>query len=147
MAINVSVQYNGGLLPDPILLTQCYYHHDSGNTRLKAMKRVYICSLLSHLNVLTSFPLTGGCSEGLGAFILFFKQAVILFYFAAGTFIPHDLPSLQTGSDACVHPTAPFVRPGVYTRKPYRGDNRVQRTRWSERGRDRSRGREWGREW
>ena len=26
MAINVSVQYNGGLLPDVILLTQCYYH-------------------------------------------------------------------------------------------------------------------------
>ena len=26
MAINVSVQYNGGLLPDIILLTQGYYH-------------------------------------------------------------------------------------------------------------------------
>ena len=26
MAINVSVQYNGGLLPDIIMLTQCYYH-------------------------------------------------------------------------------------------------------------------------
>ena len=26
MAINASVQYNGGLLPDIILLTQCYYH-------------------------------------------------------------------------------------------------------------------------
>ena len=26
MAINVSVQYNGVLLPDIILLTQCYYH-------------------------------------------------------------------------------------------------------------------------
>ena len=25
MAINVSVQYNGGLLPDIILLTQCGY--------------------------------------------------------------------------------------------------------------------------
>ena len=25
MAINISVQYNGGLLPDIILLTQCYY--------------------------------------------------------------------------------------------------------------------------
>ena len=24
MAINISVQYNGGLLPDIILLTQCY---------------------------------------------------------------------------------------------------------------------------
>ena len=26
MAINVSVQYNGRVLPDMILLTQCYYH-------------------------------------------------------------------------------------------------------------------------
>ena len=34
MAINVSVQYNGGLLPDIILLTQCYYHR---GTRLNAM--------------------------------------------------------------------------------------------------------------
>ena len=37
MAINVSVQYNGGLLPDIILLAQCYYHR---GTRLNAMKRV-----------------------------------------------------------------------------------------------------------
>ena len=40
MAINnVSVQYNGGLLPDIILLTQCYYHR---GTRLNAMKRFCI---------------------------------------------------------------------------------------------------------
>ena len=26
MAINASVQYNDGLLPDITLLTQCYYH-------------------------------------------------------------------------------------------------------------------------
>ena len=30
MAINVSVQYNGGLLFDIILLTRCHYHR-SGN--------------------------------------------------------------------------------------------------------------------
>ena len=42
MAINVSVQYNGGLLPDIILLTQCYYHR---GTRLNVMKRFCICSL------------------------------------------------------------------------------------------------------
>ena len=43
MAINnASVQYNGGLLPDIILLTQCYYHR---GTRLNAMKRFCICSL------------------------------------------------------------------------------------------------------
>ena len=35
MAINVrSVQYNGGLLPDIILLTQCYYHR---GTRLEVL--------------------------------------------------------------------------------------------------------------
>ena len=39
MAINVNVQYNGGLLPDIILLTQCYFHR---GTRLNAMKRFYL---------------------------------------------------------------------------------------------------------
>ena len=34
MAIGVSVQYNGGLLPDIMLLTQGYYHRE---TRLNAM--------------------------------------------------------------------------------------------------------------
>ena len=42
MAINVSVQYNGGPLPDIILLTQCYFHR---GTLLNAMKRFRICSL------------------------------------------------------------------------------------------------------
>ena len=57
MAINnVSVQYNGGLLPDIILLTQCYYHR--GN-RLNTMKMFYLCSLQSHLSVLTISPLCG----------------------------------------------------------------------------------------
>ena len=41
MAINVSVQYNGGFLPDIILLTQCYYHR---GIRLYAMKsNPFIC--------------------------------------------------------------------------------------------------------
>ena len=44
MAISVSVQYNGGLLPDIMLLTQCYYHHRG--TCLNAMKMVCLCSLL-----------------------------------------------------------------------------------------------------
>ena len=39
MAVNVSVQYNGGLLPEIILLTQCYYHR---GTLLTAMKRFCI---------------------------------------------------------------------------------------------------------
>ena len=42
MAINVSLQYNGGLIPGIILLTQCYFHR---GTRLNAMKRFCICSL------------------------------------------------------------------------------------------------------
>ena len=71
MAINVSVQYNGGLPPGIILLPQCYYHR---GTRLNAIQRFCICSLRSHLNVLTFFPLTGGCSEGLVALTFFFKQ-------------------------------------------------------------------------
>ena len=37
MAINISVQYNGGLLPDIILLTQCYFHR---GTRLNAIQEV-----------------------------------------------------------------------------------------------------------
>ena len=36
LAINASVKYNGGLLPDIILLTQCYFHQ---GTRLNATKR------------------------------------------------------------------------------------------------------------
>ena len=71
MAINLGVQYNGGFLPDMILLTQCYHHW---RTRLNAMKRFCLCSLSSHLNVLTFSPLSGGCSEGLDAFRFFFKQ-------------------------------------------------------------------------
>ena len=42
MAINISVQHNGGLLPDIIPLTQYYYHR---GTRLNAMKRFCIYSL------------------------------------------------------------------------------------------------------
>ena len=53
MAINnVSVQHNGGLLPDIILLTQCGPHR---GTRLNATKKFCFSSLRSHLNVLT-FP-------------------------------------------------------------------------------------------
>ena len=42
MATNVSVQYNGGLLPDIVMLAQYYFHR---GTRLNALKRFYICSL------------------------------------------------------------------------------------------------------
>ena len=65
MAINVSVQYNGGLLPYT-LLTQCYFHR---GTRLNAMKG--FCNLQpmippKRFDIYS--PLTGGCLEGLGAF-------------------------------------------------------------------------------
>ena len=44
MVINISVpvQYNGGFLPDIILLTQGYLHR---GTRLNTMKKLFICSL------------------------------------------------------------------------------------------------------
>ena len=60
MAINVSAQYNGGFLLDIILLTQCYYHRE---TRLNVMKRCDLCSLSSHLDVLTFFSLTGDAQK------------------------------------------------------------------------------------
>ena len=41
---NVSVQYNGGILPDIILLTKRCYHNNSG-TLLNGMKRFCLCSL------------------------------------------------------------------------------------------------------
>ena len=52
MVINVSAQYNGGLLSDNIVLTQCYCHRE---THLNGMKRFCLRSLQSHLNVLTFF--------------------------------------------------------------------------------------------
>ena len=54
MAINVvSVQCNGGLLPDIILLAQCYYHR---GTRLNAMKS-FFCINLQPMNVPNSFDI------------------------------------------------------------------------------------------
>ena len=68
MAVNVNVQHNGGLLPDIILLSLCYFHR---GTRLNAMERFCICYLQpvippKRFDIFD--PLTGGCSEGLGAF-------------------------------------------------------------------------------
>ena len=65
---NKQQQHKGGFLPgiiltvDPMLLP-------SGNP-----KRFCTCSLRFHLNILTFFPLTGGCSEGLDAFIFFYNK-------------------------------------------------------------------------
>ena len=72
MAINVSVQYNGGLLPDLILLTQCYYHW---GTRLNATKRFLSLQPMIPPNKRFDIsPPCVGCSEGLDAFRFFFKQ-------------------------------------------------------------------------
>ena len=40
MALNVSVQYNGGFLPNIVLLTQCHYHHRGA--LLNAMKSFFV---------------------------------------------------------------------------------------------------------
>ena len=46
MVINISVQYNGGFLPDIMLLTQGYYHW---GTRYNAMQWLCIYSLLCNI--------------------------------------------------------------------------------------------------
>ena len=72
MAINVSVQHNGGFLPDIILLTQCYYHR---GTRLNAIKRFSLQPMIPPTKRFDIFsPLTGGMlrrSRPLDAFIFF----------------------------------------------------------------------------
>ena len=54
MAINISVQYNGGLLPDIILLTQAGFYHHRGRTRLNGMKRFCLYSLCNSILLLTT---------------------------------------------------------------------------------------------
>ena len=49
MVINISVQYNGGFLPDSILLTQGYYHWE---TRLNTMQWLCIYSLCNSMLLL-----------------------------------------------------------------------------------------------
>ena len=70
MAINVSVQYNDGRLPDITLLTQCYYHR---GTRLNVSNEDVLC--LQPMIPLKRFdispPVCMGCSEGLDAFRFF----------------------------------------------------------------------------
>ena len=62
----VRVQYNGGLLPDIVLLTQWYHHR---GTRLNAHEEVlYLQPLIPPKRFDIFSPLTGACSEGLGAF-------------------------------------------------------------------------------
>ena len=68
MAINVSIQYNGGLLPDIILLTQCYLLFPSGSPFKCHEEVLYLQPLIPPKRFDIFSPLTGGCSEGLGAF-------------------------------------------------------------------------------
>ena len=60
--------------------TYKYTYHRG--TRLNATKRFCICSYDPTLNVLTFLLLTGGCSEGLGAFRFFFKHTFYFLFFS-----------------------------------------------------------------
>ena len=71
MAINVSVQHNGGFLPDIILLTQ--FLLPSGNPFKCHEEVLYLQPLIPPKRFDIFFALTEGCSEGLDAFIFFFK--------------------------------------------------------------------------
>ena len=53
MVINISVQYNGGLLPDIKLLTHGYYHW---RTRLNTMKWLCIYSLANLIRSILLLP-------------------------------------------------------------------------------------------
>ena len=66
MAINVSVQHNGGLLPDIILLDHMLF--PSGNPFKCHEEALYLQPLIPPKRFDVFSPLTGGCSEGLGAF-------------------------------------------------------------------------------
>ena len=47
--IHISVEYNGGFLPDIILLTQCYYYRE---TRLNTMEWLCLYSLCNTGSIL-----------------------------------------------------------------------------------------------
>ena len=69
------------------------------STTRPAMKRFCLCSLWSHLNVLTFFPpLTEGCPEGLDAFRFFFKYTSTPIHQYANTPIHQYTPGNPTGS-------------------------------------------------
>ena len=74
MAINVSVQYNGGLLPDIILLLTQSMLSPSENPFKCHEEVLYLQPLIPPERFDIFSPLTGGCSEGLGAFRFFFQQ-------------------------------------------------------------------------
>ena len=67
MAININVQYNGGLLPD-IILSVDPMLSASGNLFKCHEEVLYLQPLIPPKRFDIFFPITGGCSEGLGAF-------------------------------------------------------------------------------
>ena len=73
MVINVSVQYDGGLLPDTIPCTVNPMLLPSGNP-FKCHEEVSSLQPIILPERFDIFPLTGGCSEGLGAFRFFSKR-------------------------------------------------------------------------
>ena len=65
-AVNVSVQCNGGLLPD-IIYTVDPMLFPSGNPFTCHEEVLYLQPLTPPKRFNIFFPLTGGCSEGVGA--------------------------------------------------------------------------------
>ena len=71
--LNISVQYNGGLLPDIILLTQCYYQR---GTRVNAMER-FVSAAYDPTQRFDNFPpdfYWGMLRRAVDAFNFFFKR-------------------------------------------------------------------------
>ena len=73
MAINVNVQYNGGLLPD-IILTVDPMVSASGNLFKCHEEVLYLQPLIPPKRFDIFSPITGGCSEGPDAFRFSFKR-------------------------------------------------------------------------
>ena len=77
MTINVNVQYNGGSLPDMILLTLPGMFLPYGNPEVLSFAVYVPTQMFGH------FPSqSGGCSGGLDMFRLFFKLC------RQGTYVP-----------------------------------------------------------
>ena len=68
MAINVSVQYNVGLLPDRQCIVDPMMLFPSGNPFKCHEEVLYLQPLIPPKCFDVFSPLTGGCSEDLGAF-------------------------------------------------------------------------------
>ena len=80
MAINVNVQYNGGLLPDIIYAVDPMLSA-SGNLFTYPEEVLYMQPLIPPKRFDIFSPITGGCSEGLGALWFFFKHLNVLTFF------------------------------------------------------------------